>query len=152
MPVENGYVAATANTEGAIQVGTGTGKVTLADVKKADFYPENVAADDYVVAKTRYTTYVLGRGAIEYCDVGAKVPSEVDRDPSKDGGIDKLYTRQRKLYAPAYISWNGADSIISPMPSDFANGDNWKIVNDGETAPSYINDKIIPFERIRTLG
>ena len=152
MPVENGYVAATANTEGAIQVGTGTGKVTLADVKKADFYPENVAADDYVVAKTRYTTYVLGRKAIEYCDVGAKVPSEVDRDPSKDGGIDKLYTRQRKLYAPAYISWNGADSIISPMPSDFANGDNWKIVNDGETAPSYINDKIIPFERIRTLG
>ena len=57
-----------------------------------------------------------------------------------------------KLYAPAYISWNGADSIISPMPSDLANGDNWKIVNDGETAPSYINDKIIPFERIRTLG
>ena len=46
MPVESGYVAATADTEGAIQVGTGTGKVTLADVKKADFYPENVAADD----------------------------------------------------------------------------------------------------------
>lgn len=152
MPVESGYVAATADTEGAIQVGTGTGKIALTDVKKADFYPANVAVDDYVVAKNKYTTYVLGRGAIEFCDIGAKVPSEVNRDPAKDGGIDKLYTRQRKLYAPAYISWKGTSSIISPMPADFSNGDNWEIVNDGETSPSYINDKLIPFERIITLG
>lgn len=33
------------------------------------------------VSQTRYTTYVLGDGAIEYTDCGAKVPYEMDRDP-----------------------------------------------------------------------
>ena len=56
-------------------------------------------------AYTKYTTYLLGKGAIEYCDCGAKVPSETERDASTNGGVDKLYTRQRKLYAPKYITW-----------------------------------------------
>lgn len=99
-----------------------------------------------------YTTYVLGTGAIEYCDVGVQVPSEVSRDPSKNGGEDTLYTRQRKLYAPKWISWKGANSIISPMPTDFANGENWEIVNDGETEKSYVNHKFIPFVRIISRG
>ena len=99
-----------------------------------------------------YTTYVLGTGAIEYCDVGVKVPSEVSRDPSKNGGEDTLYTRQRKLYAPKWISWKGATSIISPMPTDFANAANWEIVNDGETEKSYVNHKFIPFVRIISRG
>ena len=100
----------------------------------------------------KYTTYILGDGAIEYCDVGAKVPSEVDRDPSTNGGVDKLYTRQRKLYAPKWISWVGAASILSPTKEQLATGSNWEIANDGEDSPTFVNHKFIPFVRIISRG
>lgn len=153
MPVESGYYKATSTDEGALKVvasDASEGEINLSDVTEASFYPVGVAANDYVIEGSRYTTYLLGKGAIEFCNIGAKVPSEVDREPSKNGGIDKLYTRQRKLYAPEYISWKGADSIISPMPSDLSNGANWEIVNDGETSKTYVNHKLIPFARILT--
>ena len=159
MPVENGYYASTEGADGALKViASGTaqaGEILLATVKAGDFYPSNVAADSYVVAGERYTTYLLGKGAIEYCDCGAKKPSEVDRDPAKNGGVDKLYTRQRKLYAPKWISWEGATSIISPSKEQLETGSNWDIVNNGETNASnkiYVNPKMIPFGRIYTRG
>lgn len=77
MPVEHGYDAATASTTGAVKVVASdatTGQINLADVKKGDFYPANVAADAYVVEATHYISYVLGDGAIEYTDCGAKTP------------------------------------------------------------------------------
>lgn len=103
----------------------------------------------------KYTTYLLGKGAIEFCNVGVKTPSEVARDAATDGGIDKLYTRQRKLYAPKYISWEGAKTIVSPMPEDLRNGANWDVVNDGNKTASariYVNHRNIPFARIITRG
>lgn len=156
MPAEEGYDAATETTPGALKVvsaGANSGQILLSDVKKGAFYPTSVAADDYVVPATRYTTYLLGKGAIEYCDCGAKVPSEVSRDPAINGGVDKLYTRQRKLFAPKWISWEGADSIISPSKEQLETGSNWDIVNNGETSTSskiYVNQKMIPFGRIYT--
>lgn len=102
-------------------------------------------------AYTEYVSYVLGKGAIEYCNIGAKVPSEVARDAVTNGGIDKLYTRQRKLYAPEFISWIGAKTIISPMPADLKDGKNWDVVNNGEPVAKnkvYVNDKLLPFVRI----
>lgn len=156
MPAEEGYDAATETTPGALKVvsaGATSGQILLSDVKKGAFYPTSVAADDYVVPATRYTTYLLGKGAIEYCDCGAKVPSEVSRDPAINGGVDKLYTRQRKLFAPKWISWEGADSIISPSKEQLETGSNWDIVNNGETSTSskiYVNQKMIPFGRIYT--
>lgn len=105
-------------------------------------------------AYTTYTTYLLGKGAFEYCDCGAKVPSEVSRDPSTNGGIDKLYTRQRKLYAPKYISWEGNATIVSPTKEQLSTGANWDIVSNGQTGnkKKTINDKVIPFARIITRG
>lgn len=103
----------------------------------------------------KYTTYLLGKGAIEFCNVGVKTPSEVARDAATDGGIDKLYTRQRKLYAPKYISWEGNKTIISPMPADLENGANWDVVNDGNKTVSarvYVDHRNIPFARIITRG
>ena len=102
-----------------------------------------------------YTTYLLGKGAIEYCNVGVKVPSEVDRDAATAGGIDKLYTRQRKLYAPKFISWKGAANILSPTKEQLATGSNWEIANDGAASASsrvYVNHKLIPMARIITRG
>jgi len=155
IPTLNGYITATSDTAGALKVVSSsatTGQILLTDVKASDFYPAGVAANDYVLPQTKYQTYLLGKGAFEYCDVGAKVPSEVSRDPATDGGIDKLYTRQRKLFAPKYISWKGSSSILSPTATQLATGSNWEIVNDSEDSATYIDAKNIPFARVITLG
>lgn len=154
MPILEGFDTAIVTDDGALKVvasGASDAEINLADVKKGEFYPEDVKANDYVVAGTKYVTYLLGKGAFEYANVGAKVPSEVARDASTDGGIDKLYTRQRKLFAPSYISWKGADSIISPTKAELETGSNWVIVNDGATSGTvYVDHKLIPFGRILT--
>lgn len=158
MPVLNGYDEATSATAGAIKVvstGATTGQINLADVKASDFYPEDVAANDYVVAGTKYVTYVLGEKFFEYDDVGVKVPNEVNRDPATDGGIDVLYTRQRKLFAPKYISFTKSSmSSNSPTNAELATGANWEVVNNGKTSSDkrWVNHKLIPLAEIISRG
>lgn len=99
-----------------------------------------------------YTSYVLGDGAFDFCDCGAKVPSEMFRDPKTHGGEDTLITRQRKLFAPRGISFTKAD-IISPTNAQLSSGANWALVNDGASGTkSYINHKAIPIARILSKG
>ena len=104
-------------------------------------------------AVTKYTTYVLGNGAFDYCDCGAKVPNEMFRDPKTNGGEDTLITRQRKLFAPYGISFTKAVmTSLSPKDEELENGANWELVNDGAASKSYINHKAIPIARIISLG
>lgn len=109
---------------------------------------------DPVVAYTKYTTYVLGDGAIEYTDCGAKVPYEVDRNPSVNGGQDTLYSRQRKCFAPYGISFTNASmSTLSPTDAELETGANWELVNSTEaTGRVYIDRKAIPIARIISRG
>lgn len=96
-----------------------------------------------------YTTYLLGRGAINFCDCGAKVPNETSRDPKTDGGIDMLITRQRHLLAPTGFSYIDT-SKISPMASDLATAANWALVTD--TNGAFYPTKSIALARIKSLG
>lgn len=157
MPHQTGYYASTQGTTGAVKVvasGAGAGEVNLADVKKTDFYPSAVAANDYVIAGDKYITYVLGRNAFTYCDCGAKVPYEMYRDPKTAGGADTLYTRQRKLFAPKGISFTKASmTSLSPTDAELATGSNWELVNDGAASnKTYINHKAIAIARIISRG
>lgn len=158
MPVLNGYDEATSGTAGALEVvasGASTGEINVADVKKGDFYPENVAAGDYVVAGTKYTTYVLGDKFFDYDNVGVKVPNEMSRDPKTNGGIDTLYTRQRKLFVPKWISFTKNQMASnSPTRAELEDGRNWEVVNNGKTstAKAYVNHKMIPVARIISRG
>lgn len=156
MPVEHGYDAATAATAGAVKVvasGATTGQINLAGVKKGDFYPANVAADAYVVEATHYISYVLGDGAIEYTDCGAKTPYEMDRNPAVKGGQDLLYSRQRKCWAPYGISFTKASmASASPTDAELAKGANWELVSSAGTTKTYIDPKTIPIARIISLG
>ena len=103
-------------------------------------------------AYTQYTTYVLGNGAIEYTNCGVKVPSEMDRDPAKNGGETTLYTRQRKVFAPFGISWK-ATGIVSPTNEQLETGTNWEIAqNNSSTKPEYYPIKAINIARIITRG
>jgi hypothetical protein len=103
-------------------------------------------------ADTTYTSYLLGTGAINYADAGVKVPYSMSRDEITLGGIDKLHTRQRKLFSPFGISFTMAlMGTASPDLSELRLGDNWEVVqNSGKTAT--IDIKAIPLARIISKG
>lgn len=63
-----------------------------------------------------YTTYILGSGAIRYAAAPVDVPSEMDRDPNTNGGVDKIYTRIREALVPYGFSFKGNVSTDVGVP------------------------------------
>lgn len=104
------------------------------------------------VLSTNYTTYLLGQGAFDYCDCGAKVPNETWRDPKVNGGEDMLITRQRKLFAPRGFSFSmPTPAIVSPTNTQLKANGAWRVVKD-TAGTGYFNSKAIPFARIISRG
>ncbi len=102
-----------------------------------------------------YTTYVLGDGAFDYEDIGAKVPFEMYRDPKTKGGQDTLYARTRKCFAPFGISYTKASQAsLSPTDLELADGGNWELVNNGLDGDKreYIDHRAIAIARIISKG
>ncbi len=131
-----------------LALGTLNGRAVLVD----DNMPvEEIAASGNDAAYTKYTTYVLGDGAIEYTNCGVKVPYEVSRNPAKNGGQDLLYGRQRKIFAPYGISWTDS-TIISPTDAQLETGSKWSLANSNETTKEYFPHKAIPIARIISRG
>lgn len=124
---------------------------TPAENPKTAGYFEKSESDESV-----YTTYILGNGAISYEDIGAKIPYEMSRDPKTNGGVDTLYMRQRKVFAPFGISYEKmAQASLSPTDAELKNGANWSLVHSGEATESersYINHKAIAIARILSKG
>ncbi|SHN03813.1 hypothetical protein SAMN02746066_04545 [Anaerosporobacter mobilis DSM 15930] len=135
--------------ERSLPLATLNGKLVLVD----DTMPvEEVPKVGEVEAYTKYTSYVLGDGAIEYTDCGAKVPYETDRDPAKNGGQDTLYGRQRKIFSPYGISFTDS-SILSPTDANLETGSKWSLANSNESGSAeYFPHKAIPIARVITRG
>lgn len=129
-----------------LAIATLNGRTVLVD----DGMPTETGEDGTTV----YTTYVLGDGAIEYTDCGAKVPYETDRDPATNGGQDTLYSRQRKCWAPYGISFTMASmATLSPTDDELEDGTNWELVSTMDSGEKeYIAHKSIPVARILSLG
>lgn len=127
------------------------------DLALATWNGRTVLIDDDVPTEsvsggTKYTTYILGQNAFDYCDCGAKVPNETDRDPLVNGGEDYLITRQRKLYAPKGFSFvQPSTPIVSPTNTNLETAARWTIVKD-TAGTGYFDTKAIPFARIVSLG
>jgi hypothetical protein len=101
------------------------------------------------------TTYVLGDKFFDYDNVGVKVPNEMSRDPKTNGGLDTLYTRQRKLFVPKWISFTKRQMASnSPTRAELEDGRNWEVVNNGKTGnnKAFVNHKMIPLARIISRG
>lgn len=160
MPTEEGYLDAVADTPGAVKVVANSATPAANEIKLSAATPylgdKTLAAGDYVLQGTQYTSYVLGEGSINFEDLGAKVPYEMSRDPKTNGGQDTLYTRQRKVIAPKGISYEKTDQVsLSPTDAELSNGANWALVHSGEASEgsrSYINHKVIPIARIKSRG
>ena len=100
----------------------------------------------------KYTSYILGNGAISYENIGAKVPLEIKRDPKTNGGQDVLYARQRKSFAPygvSYVKKNQAS--LSPTDAELKNGNNWALVKAPDDSKT-IDHKMIPIARVISKG
>lgn len=128
---------------------TGGFTVTVTKTSGGTLVVGTVSNTTPAVASDVYTTYILGQNAIDYCDCGAKIASEVYRDPKTSGGYDELITRQRKLYAPKGFSFINT-ALTSPTDSQFATSTNWDLaVSSGGV---YYPTKAIPIARIKSTG
>lgn len=87
--------------ERALPIGTINGKILVVN--------DNVPVADSATAtgEKEYTTYILGAGAIRFAEAPVEIPSEMDRDPNKNGGVDMIYTRIRECIAPYGFSFKG---------------------------------------------
>lgn len=128
-----------------LALATWNGKTVLID----DAMPTEDATPD-----TKYTTYILGEGAIEYSDLGAKVPYEMARDAKTKGGQDILYSRTRKCFSPFGISYTkSSQTSLSPTDEELENGANWCLVSSADNSGKvYIDHKAIPIARIISKG
>ena len=63
-----------------------------------------------------YTTYLLGNGSIRYAQAPVDVPSEMDRDPDTNGGVDMIYTRLREVLVPYGFSFIGNTTTDVGVP------------------------------------
>ena len=78
-----------------------------------------------------YTTYLLGRGALQYAPASVKVPSEVARDAATNGGEDVLYTRVRETIHPNGFSFTKpVGYTASPTDAQLGNSNNWSLIGN----------------------
>lgn len=136
--------------ERKLDIATLNGRVVLID----DNMPTEEVAESSSGAGdgyTKYTSYVLGNGAIEYTDCGAKVPYEQYREPLEKGGKDMLIGRQRKIFSPYGLSFKNT-GIVSPTDAQLESGSNWELANSNETTKKYIDHRYIPIARVITRG
>lgn len=155
--IDSLYVRCNSTDVGALKVttaGSGVGEVAKATVS-TDI--TDITENEYVQHiqnETIYTSYLLGEGAFDYVNIGAKVPSEMSRNPSKNGGETTLYSRQRKVFAPFGISYTKANQkTLSPTDAELKDGRNWELVNNKSSATKkYIDHQSIPIARIISRG
>lgn len=125
-----------------LALGTWNGRTVLID--------DDMPAESLEAGGTKYTTYVLGEGAIVLDDIGDSVPYEMSRDPKTNGGQDTLFVRDRYICGVDGISFEKPASVTaSASNADLKTGANWNIINDGKEA---ISHKAIAIVRIISQG
>ena len=75
-----------------------------------------VADSTATTGAKEYTTYVLGNGSLRFASAPVEKPSEMDRDPAKNGGKDFIYTRIRETLAPYGFSFKGDHTTDVGIP------------------------------------
>ncbi len=135
-------------------MGTWNGRLVIVDDSMPVEVVPAVPASEGVQAQdsyTKYTTYILGEGAIGFEPVGAKVPYEMVRDAKTKGGEDTLISRKRNAVSVAGISYlKAVQSTNSPTDAELKNGKNWALVSNGNNKT--ISHKAIPIARIISRG
>lgn len=77
-----------------------------------------IKASSSATGRMEYTTLLLGNGVMRTAPAPVDKPSEVDRDPAKNGGQDTLYTRVRKTFHPNGFTYKVPSSGYTHSPTD----------------------------------
>ncbi len=137
-----------------LEMGTWNGRLVIIDDSMPVEIVPAVTASEGTEAQnsyTKYTSYLLGEGAIGFEPVGAKVPYEMVRDAKTRGGEDTLISRKRNAVSVAGISYLKAEQKTnSPTDEELKKGNNWSLVSNGDNKT--INHKAIPIARIISRG
>lgn len=124
------------------------------DLSLATWNGRRVIIDDGVPFDTetgKYTTYLLGAGAFDYDELGAKNAVEKERIAREKGGIDILINRRRSYVIPRGLSFEGTPATQSPTNAEFADGKNWQVIQNTATKEKWPHE-LIPFARIISEG
>lgn len=78
----------------------------------------------------KYTTYLLGQGALHYATAPVKTPVELTRDAKTAGGHTELITRMRETIHPNGFSFVKPKSGYTSSPTDaqLAATANWQLI------------------------
>jgi hypothetical protein len=73
-----------------------------------------------------YTSWLFGPGAIAWGEGAPEVPTEVDRNPSTNGGQEALYNRRHFILHPRGVAWQEASCTgDTPTNAELATESNW---------------------------
>lgn len=137
-----------------LEMGTWNGRLVIVDDSMPVEVVPAVPASEGAPAQdsyTKYTTYILGEGAVGFEPVGAKVPYEMARDAKTKGGEDTLISRKRNAVSVAGISYlKAVQQTNSPTDAELKNGKNWALASNGGNKT--ISHKAIPIARIISRG
>lgn len=91
-----------------------------------------VKASTAVSGAMEYTTYLMGRGAVQYATAPVTNPVETHRDPFTAGGKNFLITRIRETMHPNGFSFTKPTSGYTASPTDdqLAAKANWSVIAD----------------------
>lgn len=111
-----------------LKMGTFNGMTVIID----DGCPVTAATGS---AAAKYTSYVLGSGALQFAPAPVEHPVELDRDAKTAGGSTSLITRVRETIHPNGFSFTKPASNYTASPTDaqLAASANWSIVADPKT-------------------
>lgn len=84
---------------------------------------------------SKYTTYLLGNGAIRYAKAPVDTPVETSRVVLEAGGYNILATRLRETLHPNGFSYTLPKNTISPTDAQLGATANWTLVADPKTVP-----------------
>ena len=119
-----------------LQIGYINGMLVIVD----DGAPYTAAG----TAAEKYTTYLMGPGALQHASAPVKVPVELTRDALTAGGYDALVTRIRETIHPNGFSYTKPSGYQgSPTNAQLSATANWEII---------ANPKNIAMARIITNG
>lgn len=105
----------------SLPIGTINGMTVIVN----DLVPVEDSAS--ATGEKEYTTFVLGQGAIRFASAPVDVPSEMARNPEKNGGKDMIYTRIRECFAPYGFSFKGDVTTDVGIPDTvLLNSANWE--------------------------
>ena len=95
------------------------------------------AADTAKGTAATASVYMLGEGFMRFAPAKLEnLPSELFRDPSKNGGEDTIYTRIRETFAPYGFSFKAPSAMTaSPTDTQLSAKANWELKYDAKTVP-----------------